>query len=94
MFPETIEALQAAFEAGITTIDTADYGNGHSERIVVKRSLMLRDQVVYATKVFSNHLRYDQVMEAPDGSLKNLKTDYLDLYRPFTCVMGHRTCPH
>ena len=30
---ESIEALRAGFEAGITTIDTAEYyGNGHSER--------------------------------------------------------------
>jgi myo-inositol catabolism protein IolS len=79
---ETIKALRAAFEAGITTIDTAEYyGNGHSERIVGEALADVRDQVVYATKVFSNHLRYDQVMEACHGSLKNLKTDYLDLYQ-------------
>jgi myo-inositol catabolism protein IolS len=79
---ETIEALRAAFEAGITTIDTAEYyGNGHSERIIGEALADVRDQVVYATKVFSNHLRYDQVMQACHGSLKNLKTDYLDLYQ-------------
>jgi myo-inositol catabolism protein IolS len=79
---ETIEALRAAFEAGITTIDTAEYyGNGHSERIIGEALTDVRDQVVYATKVFSNHLRYDQVMQACHGSLKNLKTDYLDLYQ-------------
>ncbi|MBW2721619.1 MAG: aldo/keto reductase [Deltaproteobacteria bacterium] len=79
---ETIKALRAAFEAGITTIDTAEYyGNGHSERIVGEALADVRDQVVYATKVFSDHLRYDQVMEACQGSLKNLKTDYLDLYQ-------------
>jgi myo-inositol catabolism protein IolS len=79
---ETIEALRAAFEAGITTIDTAEYyGNGHSERIIGEALADVRDQLVYATKVFSNHLRYDQVMQACHGSLKNLKTDYLDLYQ-------------
>jgi len=79
---ETIKALRAAFEAGITTIDTAEYyGNGHSERIVGEALADVRDQIVYATKVFSDHLRYDQVMEACHGSLKNLKTDYLDLYQ-------------
>jgi aryl-alcohol dehydrogenase-like predicted oxidoreductase len=79
---ETIKALRAAFEAGIITIDTAEYyGNGHSEQIVGEALADVRDQVVYATKVFSNHLRYDQVMEACHGSLKNLKTDYLDLYQ-------------
>ena len=79
---ETIEALRAAFEAGITTIDTAEYyGNGHSERIIGEALADVRNQVVYATKVFSNHLRYDQVMQACHGSLKNLQTDYLDLYQ-------------
>ncbi len=31
--------------------------------------------------MFANHLKYDQVIEACEGSLKNLKTDYLDLYQ-------------
>ena len=79
---ETIEALRAAFDAGITTIDTAEYyGNGHSERIVAAALAEVRDQVVYASKVFSNHLRYDQVIEACHASLRNLKTDYMDLYQ-------------
>jgi aryl-alcohol dehydrogenase-like predicted oxidoreductase len=79
---ETVRALRAAFEAGITTIDTAEYyGNGHSERIIGEALADVRDKVVYATKVFSNHLRYEQVMEACHGSMQNLKTDYLDLYQ-------------
>ena len=41
----------------------------------------VRDRVLYATKVFSNHLKYDQVIEACHRSLKNLKTDYIDLYQ-------------
>lgn len=79
---ETTRAIRAAFNAGITTIDTAEvYGNGHSEQIVGKALKDLRDQLVYATKVFSNHLKYDQVIEACHRSLKNLKTDYIDLYQ-------------
>lgn len=79
---ETIKALRAAFEAGITTIDTAEYyGNGHSERVIGEALADVREQVVYATKVFSNHLKYEQVMEACHRSLKNLKTDYIDLYQ-------------
>lgn len=79
---DTTKALRAAFEAGIITIDTAEYyGTGHSERIVGEALADVRDQVVYATKVFSNHLRYEQVMEACHRSLKNLKTDYIDLYQ-------------
>ncbi|MBD2362500.1 aldo/keto reductase [Anabaena minutissima FACHB-250] len=79
---DSIKTIRAAFEAGITTIDTAEvYGEGHSEQIVAEALSDVRDQVEYATKVFANHLQYDQVIEACDRSLKNLKTDYIDLYQ-------------
>lgn len=79
---ETIKAIRTAFESGITTVDTAEvYGQGHSERVVAEALSDVRDQVVYATKVFSNHLKYQQVIEACEASLKNLKTDYIDLYQ-------------
>ncbi|MDZ8055806.1 MAG: aldo/keto reductase [Aulosira sp. ZfuVER01] len=79
---DSIKTIRAAFEAGITTIDTAEvYGEGHSERIVAEALSDVRDRVEYATKVFANHLKYQQVIEACEGSLKNLKTDYIDLYQ-------------
>ena len=62
---ETTKAIRAAFEAGITTIDTAEvYGDGHSEQIVAQALSDVREEVVYATKVFANHLKYEQVLEA------------------------------
>lgn len=79
---DTIKAIRAAFDAGITTVDTAEvYGQGHSEQIVAQALSDVRDRVVYATKVFANHLKYDQVIEACERSLKNLNTDYIDLYQ-------------
>jgi aryl-alcohol dehydrogenase-like predicted oxidoreductase len=79
---ESIKAIRAAFDAGITTIDTAEiYGEGHSEQIVAQALSDVRDQVVYASKVFANHLQYDEVLAACDRSLKNLQTDYIDLYQ-------------
>ncbi len=79
---DSIKTIRAAFEAGITTIDTAEiYGDGHSERIVAQALSDVRDRVEYATKVFANHLKYEQVIEACDRSLKNLNTDYIDLYQ-------------
>lgn len=79
---DSIKAIRAAFDAGIATVDTAEvYGEGHSEQIVAEALHDVRDRVVYATKVFVNHLKYDQVIEACDRSLKNLKTDYIDLYQ-------------
>jgi myo-inositol catabolism protein IolS len=79
---ETTRAIRSAVDAGITTFDSAEaYGNGHSERIVGKALAGLRDQVVLATKVFSNHLKREQVFAACHRSLKNLQTDYIDLYQ-------------
>lgn len=79
---ETVKAIRAAYDRGITTIDTAEvYGEGHSERIVAEALSDVRERVVYASKVFANHLKHDLVIEACDRSLKNLKTDYIDLYQ-------------
>jgi aryl-alcohol dehydrogenase-like predicted oxidoreductase len=79
---ESTKAIKAAYDAGITTFDTAEvYGDGHSEKIVGNALQNVRDKVVIATKVFSNHLRYQQVIDACHQSLKNLNTDYIDLYQ-------------
>jgi len=79
---ESERAIRAALHAGITTFDTAEaYGNGHSE-VVLGRALGTdRSRVVIASKVFSNHLEYPQVIEACERSLKHLGTDYIDLYQ-------------
>ena len=79
---DSIKAIRAALENGITTIDTAEvYGEGHSEQIDAEAVSDVRDKVEYATKVFANHLKYQEVIEACERSLKNLKTDYIDLYQ-------------
>jgi aryl-alcohol dehydrogenase-like predicted oxidoreductase len=79
---ESVQAIRAALDAGVTTIDTAEvYGEGHSERIVAEAIAGRRHEVVLATKVFANHLRYAQVIEACDRSLHNLQTDTIDLYQ-------------
>ncbi|HEY9815252.1 MAG TPA: aldo/keto reductase [Candidatus Obscuribacterales bacterium] len=79
---QVIAAIQAAVDAGITTIDTAEvYGDGYSEQLVAKALSDRRYRVVYATKVFANHMKYSEVLEACDRSLKHLQTDYIDLYQ-------------
>jgi len=79
---ETIKAHQAAFDGGITTFDTAEaYGEGHSERILGQALGSKRDQIVIASKVFTDHLKRDQVVEACERSLQNLGTDRIDLYQ-------------
>jgi aryl-alcohol dehydrogenase-like predicted oxidoreductase len=78
----TTGAIRAAFDAGITTFDSAEaYGKGHSERILGAALADVRNQVVLATKVSPNRLGYSQVLNACHGSLNNLRTDYIDLYQ-------------
>ncbi len=78
---DSIAAIRAAVDAGMTTIDTAEiYGEGHSEKIVAASVADIRDQLVYVTKVFPTHLQHQQVIEACENSLRNLQTDYIDLY--------------
>lgn len=80
---ESIGAIRAAIEAGITTIDTAIvYGAGHAEQILGEAlSQVPRTQYQIADKVFANKLKYKQVIEECERSLKNLQTEYIDLYQ-------------
>jgi aryl-alcohol dehydrogenase-like predicted oxidoreductase len=79
---ESIRAIQAALDAGITAFDTAEvYGEGHSERILGKALAGRRERAVIATKVFSSHLAYDAVIAACHRSLENLGTERIDLYQ-------------
>jgi myo-inositol catabolism protein IolS len=79
---ESERAIRAALHAGITTFDTAEvYGDGHSETVLGRALGADRSRVVIASKVFSNHLAYPQVVEACERSLKHLGTDYIDLYQ-------------
>jgi aryl-alcohol dehydrogenase-like predicted oxidoreductase len=48
---ESLEALRAALDAGVTFIDTAaGYGDGHSERLIARVLAERRERVVVATK--------------------------------------------
>lgn len=79
---DSLAAMRAAFDAGITAFDTAeDYGHGHSERILGQALGHCRDRIVIATKVSWHHLRRDQIIEACERSLRNLGTDRIDLYQ-------------
>jgi aryl-alcohol dehydrogenase-like predicted oxidoreductase len=79
---QSTRAIRAAVEAGVTTFDTAvAYGKGHSERILGAALTEVRTKVILATKVFANRLKFSQVIDSCHQSLKNLKTDYIDLYQ-------------
>jgi myo-inositol catabolism protein IolS len=79
---DLIAAVHAALDAGVTTFDTAeDYGDGHSEQLLGDALRGRRSRAVICSKVFSSHLRADQVIAACHRALTNLRTDYLDLYQ-------------
>lgn len=76
------KAIRNSFDLGITTFDTAAvYGDGYSEKILGRTLSDVRSSVIYATKVFANQLKYNQAIESCNCSLKNLGTDYIDLYQ-------------
>lgn len=79
---EIIAAIHAGLEAGVTAFDTAEqYGDGYSEQILGKALEGRRNHVAIFSKVFPTNLKYHSVLTACEQSLKNLKTDYLDLYQ-------------
>ncbi|MBI5636800.1 MAG: aldo/keto reductase [Nitrospinae bacterium] len=83
-------SILAAVEEGINFFDTAPaYGWGHSERLLGDVLKPFRDTVVLATKCgLSNmngqivrDLKPAAIRKELDVSLRNLKTEYIDLYQ-------------
>ncbi|HYM67489.1 MAG TPA: aldo/keto reductase family protein [Patescibacteria group bacterium] len=81
--------VEAAFEAGINFIDTANvYGRGASETLLGEAlSGRERSSYVLATKVYFPMSDTDRGLSAAkihkqiDASLRRLQTDYVDLYQ-------------
>jgi diketogulonate reductase-like aldo/keto reductase len=74
-----VEPLRTGIELGATFIDTAEaYG---TETVVGEAIRGMRDRVFLASKVSPRHFRHKDVIKAAEISLKQLKTDYLDLYQ-------------
>ncbi|HEX8509908.1 MAG TPA: aldo/keto reductase family protein [Propionibacteriaceae bacterium] len=84
--------VHAALEAGITTFDTADvYANTKAETVLgAALKGQRRESLEILTKVFGpigpkgpNDLGLSRkhIMEAANGSLSRLQTDYIDLYQ-------------
>jgi aryl-alcohol dehydrogenase-like predicted oxidoreductase len=86
---DSLKAIRRARELGVTFFDTSDsYGFGRSESLLGIVLSRVRQEVVIATKVgvvrdAEGKLRKDfsrgHILHAVDGSLKRLRTDYLDL---------------
>ena len=89
----SIEAIRKAYEFGCTFFDTAEgYGNvvfypGHNEKLLGKAIESFRKNVVLASKfrISSNEYGekitlYDAIYNHLKNSMKNLRTNYIDLY--------------
>ena len=77
-----IDIIRKGIELGLTHIDTAEmYGNGHTEELVGEAIKDVpRKDLFITTKVWSTHLKHDDLLRACENSLKRLKIDYVDLY--------------
>jgi aryl-alcohol dehydrogenase-like predicted oxidoreductase len=91
---ESVRAIHYALDAGINFFDTAaNYGCGHSERVLAQAIAGQRDNVILATKfgyVVDEEKRivtetgYEVVPRIRgecEDSLRRLQTDYIDLYQ-------------
>lgn len=84
---ETTKVIKRAFELGVNFIDTANvYSHGTSEIFIgnaLKELNTPREKVVIASKVYFNpgKLSKEAIIRECDQSLKQLQTDYLDLYQ-------------
>ncbi|HUO85470.1 MAG TPA: aldo/keto reductase [Thermoanaerobaculia bacterium] len=88
---ESLAAIRRARELGVTFFDTSDvYGYGRSESLLGIVLSRRREDVVLATKVgkvrtstgeMRNDFSRKHISYAIDGSLKRLRTDYVDLYQ-------------
>ncbi len=77
---ESVEIINRAIDLGVNYIDTAAaYGRGISETYIGEVMKHRRDEVFLATK--SHDRSYDGTMRLFEQSLKNLQTDYVDLYQ-------------
>src|SRR5215468_5788808 len=82
--------VDAALDAGVTLLDTADiYGNGTSEEFIGRALEGRRDRVVVATK-FGKPMDAapdlprgspEYIRWAVEGSLRRLRTDTIDVYQ-------------
>ncbi len=91
---ESTRAIHAGLELGVNFFDTAaNYGAGHSERILGKALFGKREQAVIATKFgflvdeAAKTVRTDNAVIARnvrrdcENSLRRLDTDYIDVYQ-------------
>ncbi len=89
---EAIATIHRSLELGGNFLDTADlYGPFQNEQLIAKATAGTRDKYIIATKfgweiddnnkvTWAINGKKDYVKKAVERSLKNLNTDYIDLY--------------
>ncbi len=80
----SITALRSALELGYTHFDTAEYyAGGHTEELLaeaIREAGIAREKLFITSKIKPVNLHTDDVLKACEGSLRRLKTDFMDLY--------------
>jgi aryl-alcohol dehydrogenase-like predicted oxidoreductase len=93
----SLEAIEAALDAGVTFFDTADkYGDGHSEELLGQAMAGRRERFVVATKIgwtgYDERTRttqydtVDKLVAGVEGSLRRLGTDRVEAIQ---CHIDH-----
>ncbi len=90
---ESIATIHAALDAGVSVLDTGDfYGSGHNEMLIARAIAGRRDRVLLSVKFGALRTpdggwggfdaRPIAIRNFAAYSLKRLKVEYLDIYRP------------
>ena len=75
------QCVRDALKTGYRLIDTAAcYGNEQAVGQAVKESGVAREEVFITSKVWIQDAGYEKTMKSFEKTLRNLQTDYLDLY--------------
>jgi 2,5-diketo-D-gluconate reductase B len=78
---ECTTSVLGALERGYRHIDTAQmYGNEEAVGAALAATSVPRSQIHVTTKVWSDNLAPDDLQRSLEGSLKALRTDYVDLF--------------
>ena len=76
-----VPTLLDAIEAGYRHFDTAAfYNNEELIKEAIARSSVKRDDLFLSSKVWKTEMGYDNTIKSFEISLKNLGTDYLDMF--------------
>ncbi|MDH3239303.1 MAG: aldo/keto reductase [Alphaproteobacteria bacterium] len=74
-----VALIRRAFDLGVNFFDTAE-SYGTEEILGAAMKDVPRDSVILSTKYYSQDASADRIVQALDDSLRNIGTDYLDIF--------------